>query len=77
MGTLEARTCSMFGSDPDPISSIFKVVSSGMCRVRARSHMMLWDQRFYSQLTRQRQDVVDYYRFLDRNWADISAAAMP
>ena len=26
---------------------------------------MLWDRRFYSQLTFQQQRVVDYYRFLD------------
>jgi len=48
-----------------------------MRRVRAQSYLMLWDQQLHSQVTRQQQDLVDYYRFLDRNWADCSAAAKP
>jgi hypothetical protein len=49
----------------DPTSCFFKVVFGGMCRARAGSYWMLWDRKFYSQLTFQQQRVVDYYRFLD------------
>jgi len=50
---------------PDPTSSFFKVVSGGVRRARAGSCWMLWDKKYYSQLTRQQQDVVDHYRLLD------------
>jgi hypothetical protein len=49
----------------DPTSSFFKVVFGGMCRARARSYLMLWDKKYYSQLPREQQSVVDYYRLLD------------
>jgi hypothetical protein len=49
----------------DPVCPFFKVVFGGMCRARAGSYRMLWDNRYYSQLTRQQQSVVEYYRFLD------------
>jgi hypothetical protein len=48
-----------------PTSSFFKVVFGGMCRARARSYLMLWDKKYYSQLPREQQSVVDYYRLLD------------
>jgi hypothetical protein len=49
----------------DPASPFFKVIFGGTCRARAGSYWMLWDKKFYSQLTRQQQSVVDHYRFLD------------